>query len=405
LSDLPAGVVTYLFTDIEGSSALWERHPEVMRRALARHDQLIAEGVRKHGGNVVRSRGEGDSVFAVFARAVDGVVTAAALQQALIAETWPTATPLRVRMGLHTGDSEQRDESYYGEAVNRCARLRGIAHGGQILLSEATSGLVRHELPAGLTLWSLGEHRLRHLTRPERIFQLLGPGLPAEFPRLNTIDAEVGSFRSGGERRELSVLFSDLRGFTAVAEALGPERIFATLNEYLTVMSDVIYDYQGTLDKFMADGVVAFWGAPVRQQDHAGLACRAALRMVDELGRLNQRWSMAGQPTLAISIGIHTGNILVGNIGSVSRFDYAVIGDAVNVGVQLEGLARKYGATIVVSAATLQRTRGLRARHLDTLRLGASQDPVETFELLGDGTSDGGDPAAQPQDEPPGSSA
>src|SRR3990170_3734995 len=123
-SNRPSGTVTFLFTDIEGSTALWEQHPEGMRQALVRHDALVEQIVAEHHGHVVRPRGEGDSRFAVFARATDAVTAAAALQQALYAEAWPSPTPLRVRMALHTGEADLREGDYYGSAVNRCPRTR-----------------------------------------------------------------------------------------------------------------------------------------------------------------------------------------------------------------------------------------------------------------------------------------
>src|SRR5919199_2407006 len=135
MADLPTGTVTFLFTDIAGSTALWEQQPETARLALMRHDALVEQIVAQHAGSVVRPRGEGDSRFAVFARASDAVAAAATLQQALHAEPWPTSTPLRVRMGVHTGEADLRAGDYYGTAVNRCARLRAVAHGGQTLLS------------------------------------------------------------------------------------------------------------------------------------------------------------------------------------------------------------------------------------------------------------------------------
>ena len=152
MPDLPTGTVTFLLTDIERSTHLWEQHPEAMPGALARHDALIAEVVQQHGGAVVKSRGEGDSFFAVFARAVDAVVAAGALQQVLHAESWPEGVVLRVRLAVHTGDAELREGDYYGAAVNRCARLRAIAFGGQILLSLATQELVRDHLELGHVL-------------------------------------------------------------------------------------------------------------------------------------------------------------------------------------------------------------------------------------------------------------
>src|SRR5215213_4697630 len=148
MPDLPKGTVTFLFTDIEGSTQLWERYPEQARVALARHDQLIEEAVGRHGGSVVRPRGEGDSRFAVFSRATDAVIAAAAMQQAVYSERWPTPAPLQVRLALHTGEADLREGDYYGTAVNRCARLRSAAHGGQVLLSQATAELVRDHMPA-----------------------------------------------------------------------------------------------------------------------------------------------------------------------------------------------------------------------------------------------------------------
>jgi class 3 adenylate cyclase len=138
--DLPTGTVTFLFTDVEGSTRLWERHPDPMRAALARHDALVEQAVARHGGVVVRPRGEGDSRFAVFARATDAVVAAAAVQRALHAEPWPPETPLRVRLALPTGEADLRAGDSYGGAVNRAARLRGLAHGGLVASRRPTSG-------------------------------------------------------------------------------------------------------------------------------------------------------------------------------------------------------------------------------------------------------------------------
>src|SRR6187402_415600 len=155
MADLPTGTVTFLFTDIEGSTALWEREPVAMQAAAARHDALIEAEVAEQGGVVVRPRGEGDSRFAVFARASDAVAAALALQWDLAAEPWPTSTPPRVRLALHTGEAELRAGDYYGTAVNRCARLRAVAHGGQTLVSLATEQLVRGQLATRVALHDL----------------------------------------------------------------------------------------------------------------------------------------------------------------------------------------------------------------------------------------------------------
>jgi hypothetical protein len=151
---------------------------------LARHDRIIEAAVERYGGVVVRPRGEGDSRFAVFARASDGVASATAIQQGLQAEGWPTQTPVRVRLALHTGEADLWEGDYYGRTVNRCARLRAIAHGGQALISQATYELVQDDLPPGISLRDLGQYRLKDLQRPERVFQLVAPGIASEFPPL-----------------------------------------------------------------------------------------------------------------------------------------------------------------------------------------------------------------------------
>lgn len=189
MSSLPTGIVTFLFTDVEGSTKLWEQHPDLVPKVMTRHDELIEEAVEQCQGMVVRPRGEGDSRFAVFAQARDAVSAAAAIQRALQTQVWSISQPLRVRIALHSGEADLRMGDYYGSAVNRCARLRAIAHGGQILSSLVTVNLVRDNLPPGLTLRDRGEHRLKDLVRPEHVYQVDVPGLPAEFPPLNSVDS------------------------------------------------------------------------------------------------------------------------------------------------------------------------------------------------------------------------
>jgi len=160
-----------------------------MRTALARHDHLIEQAVAQHAGQVVRPRGEGDSRFCVFARATDAVAAAAAIQHALQTEPWPTPARLKVRIALHTGEADLRDGDYYGSAVNRCARLRAIAHGGQTLLSQATADLARAGPHDGLGLRDMGEQRLSDLIAPEHVFQLRHPTLQDDFPPLRSLAA------------------------------------------------------------------------------------------------------------------------------------------------------------------------------------------------------------------------
>jgi len=175
---LPTGVVTFLLTDIEGSTRLWEREPDAMRQALARHDAIVAACVRRQNGHLVKSKGEGDSAFAVFHHVRDAVIAALVLQCALGAERWITSTPIRVRMAIHTGQIELREGDYFGPIVNRCARLRSLATGGQVLLSGVTAKLTEGQLPAGGGLRDLGTHQLKDLSGAERVWQLTHPQLP-----------------------------------------------------------------------------------------------------------------------------------------------------------------------------------------------------------------------------------
>jgi predicted ATPase/class 3 adenylate cyclase len=204
---MPDGTVTFLLTDIEGSTRMWETHPAAMRDALERHNAHIRVAVEGHGGTVVTSRGEGDSFFAVFASAVDAVEAAAACQRRLLAESWPAGISIQVRMGLHTGEADLRDGEYHGNAaINRCARVRGAAHGGQVLVTKATRDLVLPYLSGDLGFADLGEHRLRDISEPERIYQLTHPDLPGEFGPISALDrqldnlpAQVTSFIGRGD--------------------------------------------------------------------------------------------------------------------------------------------------------------------------------------------------------------
>ena len=183
---LPTGTVTFLFTDIEGSTHLWEQYPQAMQSALARHDAILHRCIESHGGAVFKT--VGDAFYAAFAVAPDALAAAVAVQRALSAEDWVDIGSLRVRVALHTGTAEERDADYFGPPLNRIARLLAAGHGGQVLLSLATQELVRDHLPPGVELRNLGEHRLKDLHRPERIFQVVASDLAADFPPLRTLD-------------------------------------------------------------------------------------------------------------------------------------------------------------------------------------------------------------------------
>ena len=188
MAELPTGTVTFLFTDLESSTRLWEEQPEAMRAALARHDRLLTECVEVHGGSPIK--GMGDGLHAVFPSAGAAAAAAVDAQRRLGSEQWgPAIGALRVRMGLHTGVAEQRGGDYFGPVLNRAARLMSAGHGGQVLCSQATADLMRDSLPDAVGLVELGSHRLRDLARPEVVFQVTAPGLPAEFPPLLSLEA------------------------------------------------------------------------------------------------------------------------------------------------------------------------------------------------------------------------
>jgi predicted ATPase/class 3 adenylate cyclase len=193
-ASLPAGTVTFLLTDIEGSTRLWETVPEAMGVALEQYNRLVTGVIEGYGGVVVPSRGEGDSVFAVFPSAVSAVEAAGACQLALNGEAWPAGAVVRVRMGLHTGEARVLDGDYVDHApINRCARVKAAGHGGQVLVTKTTRNLVEGRLGGGFGLRRLGEFRLRDLAEPELIYQLTHAELPADFPPVRTVAERGGN--------------------------------------------------------------------------------------------------------------------------------------------------------------------------------------------------------------------
>jgi predicted ATPase/class 3 adenylate cyclase len=222
----PTGTVTFLFTDIEGSTKMWEQDSSSMQVALARHDEILRRVTEEHGGYVFKT--VGDAFCCAFSTATDALETALETQQELFAKEWGVEGGVRVRMALHTGAAEERDGDYFGPPVNRVARLLSAAHGGQVLLSLPTQELVRDQLPSGTSLRDLGERRLKDLFRPERVFQLLAPELPSEFPPLRSLDAYRNNLPLQptplvGREKEISEVCNLLRsGETRLLTLTGP---------------------------------------------------------------------------------------------------------------------------------------------------------------------------------------
>ncbi len=218
--ELPEGTVTFLFTDIERSTPLWEQYPEAMKAALALHDRILSQSVEEARGVMIKSTGDG--AYAAFAAAADALNAAVMIQHRLTAESWLMLGDerVRVRIGIHTGEAELRDRDYHGPTLNRTARLMSAGHGGQVLVSSATAALLQSRLPAGVTLRDLGEHRLKGLSLPEHIYQIVAPGLATDFPPLAVLDVTLGNLPPSltsfiGRKRELS----DVRDMLGVTRA------------------------------------------------------------------------------------------------------------------------------------------------------------------------------------------
>jgi len=251
-------------------------------------------------------------------------------------------------------------------------------HGVLVAMGAPLSQLVGMFL-AATSYRFFAEERAKRKAR-ETFSRFLAPAMVEE------VLAREGPLELGGEKRDLTVLFCDIRGFTTLSERLDPKVLIEVLNEYLTPMTDIIVsEHQGTLDKYIGDAIMAFWGAPRDLPDHPLAACRAALAMLRRLEDLRRRWREAGLPDLDVGIGINTGPMSVGFVGSQDRFyNYTVLGDAVNLASRLEGANKEYGTRILVSQATLERVKGrVVAREVDSVRVRGKREPVVIHELVG----------------------
>jgi adenylate cyclase len=260
--------------------------------------------------------------------------------------------------------------------------------GGAVLLLQRANVVIAVGLPlaqmlamfvVGTTYRFFSEERARRRAR-ETFGRFLAPAV------VDALLSRDGVLRLGGEKRELTVLFSDVRGFTSISEQLDPHVLLELLNEYLTPMTDVIVSgHQGTLDKYMGDAIMAFWGAPAPQPDHALRACRAALAMTARLDALRAEWRGRGLPDVDVGIGINTGPMSVGFVGSQDRFyNYTVLGDAVNLASRLEGANKEYGTRILLGEqARAAAGDAVVARELDRVRVKGKREPALVFELLG----------------------
>ena len=277
----PSGTVTLLFTDVEGSVGLWEADREAMAEASARHNRLVREQIVVAGGRVFKTVGE--AFRAVFADPSAALASAVAVQRAVGSQSWPSGSPIRVRLALHTGACVERDGDYFGPAVNRVAWLLAVGHGGQVLLSGATYELLAGRLGDGIGLRDLGEHRMKDLGRAERVFQVTGPGLAEDFGALRSLDdpalrhnlpAQAASFV--GRRAELAELRSLVSGGSRLVTITGPGGIGKS-RLALQVAT-------GALDG-AGDGVWLVELAPVADPELVARTVAAVLRVREEPGR------------------------------------------------------------------------------------------------------------------------
>jgi class 3 adenylate cyclase len=303
MADLPGGTVTFLLSDVVGSTALWEQAPSAMQAALARHDDLFDEAIAQCGGTNIRPRGEGDTRFAVFTGAAAAVAAALLIHRFLATEEWPTPRPIKVRIGIHAGEAQIRQYDYYGVAVNRCSRIRDLAVGGQTLLSGAVAALVADDLPEGARLVDLGEHQLKDLTRPEHVFQVVSQDLPSDFPPLLSLDApsdrplpHITSFGTPrvavSDRVLTTLLITDISGSTVRLVELGDRRWQTLLEDHLLLTRRELVRFRGREIKTTGDGLLAIFDGPAR-----AIQCAEAIR------------TAVHQVGLMIRAGLHTGEV------------------------------------------------------------------------------------------------
>ena len=300
MRELPTGTVTLLFSDVDGSTALVKQLGERYGDVLAEHRELLRQAFDEHGGIVIDT--QGDAFFVAFGTARNAVASAIALQRALAAYSWRDGIEVRVRIGLHTCEPHRSGESYVGLGVHRAARICTIAHGGQVLLSRSTAGIVDDDEVSYLTIRDLGEHQLKDIERPERVFELVVEGLRGDFPPLRVIEQQPSL--SG----TTTVLMTDGRGVMSLSRELRPEAFGSYLNDYQRLVRGVLERMGGREVDVLADQVVAAF--PTSKQ--AALAAVAAQRAVAD-----HEWPQGARPKIAA--GIHSGEAGVGWLGPAAR--------------------------------------------------------------------------------------
>ena len=280
MTGISTGTITFLFTDVEGSTKLWERNPEAMSQALSHHDELIRNAVEAHDGFVFKT--VGDAFYVAFSPAAEAVEAAIDVQKSLLSEDWEETGPLKVRIALHTGTADERNGDYFGPTLNRAARLLSAGHGGQVLLSLSTQELVRDQLPLGAALRDLGVRRLKDLSRPEHVFQLTAPDLPASFPPLNTLDVRLNNLPIQptpllGREREVAEIVDLLRHANVRSLTLTGTGGTGKTRLALQSAAELIDDFE--------DGVFLVALAPISDSELVASTVAGALSVSESAGR------------------------------------------------------------------------------------------------------------------------
>jgi adenylate cyclase len=227
----------------------------------------------------------------------------------------------------------------------------------------------------------VGYHRILALREKHQVTKTFGRYVSHQV--VSQLLKEPELVKLGGEKKDLTVLFSDIREFSTISENIDPEDVVKLLNEYFTAMTEIVFKYGGVLDKYMGDAIMAFYGAPIEIKDHADKACLTALEMTKALSKLQIKWKEEGSPVLDIGVGINSGPMVVGNMGSDLRFDYTVVGDSVNLASRLEATNKYYGTKIIVSEFTKEiADDGFHFREIDLVRVKGKNKPVKILELL-----------------------
>jgi predicted ATPase/class 3 adenylate cyclase len=276
MSELPSGTITFLYTDIEGSTRLRQAQPEAYARSLALHDEILRQAIAAHAGFVFKTIG--DAFCAAFHLASRALLAAVDAQRQLQAADWGAA-PIRVRMALHTGAAELRDGEYYGFTLARIARLLPAGHGGQVLLSSTAAGLVADQLPEGTTLRDMGEKRLKDLARPEQIFQLIVPGLPTDFPPLKTLDAYLHNLPT-----QLTSFIGRQRQLVEVRRLLHEDRLVSLLGPGGAGKTRLALQASADLVDVFPHGVWLVELAPIADQALVPRAVATALGLPGDTG-------------------------------------------------------------------------------------------------------------------------